>query len=141
MGWKGLEWQGGLPGNEGLEGGNVSFLPLTRGTPSDQSLLLPVMWPCPQPNPALRSQIPGEWGCWGPVPAKKIHGKEAKRGPQQKEELLGARKAAWSELPPTQRPQARDRVSMGGRVGQSRPAESLLSLTKCEETEQYRRTL
>lgn len=77
----------------------MSFLPLTCGTHSDQSLLLPMMWPCPQPNPALCSQIPGGWGCWGPMPAKKIHRKEAKWGSRQKEELWGARKAAWSQLP------------------------------------------
>lgn len=46
------------------------------------------------------------------MPAKKIHRKEAKWGPWQKEELWGARKAAA-----TQRPQARERVSMGGPSG------------------------
>lgn len=32
-------------------------------------------------------------------------------------ELRGARKAAWSGLPPTRKPQTRDRVSMGGPGG------------------------
>ena len=30
----------------------MSFLPGTRGKPSDQSLLLPGMRPCPRPSPA-----------------------------------------------------------------------------------------
>lgn len=51
------QWQGpgALPGNEGLETGNMSFLSPTQGKPLDQSLLLgcghipsPVQHPCTQ---------------------------------------------------------------------------------------------
>lgn len=46
--------------------------------------LAPWMWPCPQSSPVLMLQLPGGLGGgggWGPMPAEKVDGKEAKWRP------------------------------------------------------------
>lgn len=50
------------------------------------------------------------------MPAKKMHACEGSQVGALAE-LRGVRKAAWSGLPPTRKPQTRDRVSMGGPGG------------------------
>lgn len=108
-----MSWKGGggqLPGSEGPEGGNVSFLPGTRGKPLDQSLLPPGTRPCPWPRPAWMfpdTCTNREDGWEGSQVGALTEGRAVG---------LGGRGGGGpgSGLPATQGPQAGQKVSTGG---------------------------
>lgn len=82
----------------------MSFLLPTCGKPLDLSLLLPVMWPHPQPvQHNVRRFLKGGGAGVLRQPSRCM-GRSRMR-PRQREELWGAMKAAWSRLRPTQKPQ------------------------------------
>lgn len=108
----------------------MSFLPVTHGKPLDPSLLLPGMWPCPQPCPWPYPVwiFPDSWG-WGTGVLCQPEGQIGRKpsGGLAEGRAMGLWGATWLGLPPTEATSQAEGEQGRPAVGESKPVESLPS--------------